>query len=120
MANDEMHLIKEDRWLPSLWGDDVSTAEEKNASSQVLRKSAPLRLYFYYGTTDYWVDSTIRDALIAQRSQRSNPSASSLPSMKISEHPEIPHTFSLDDRHMRIVAEEIAGYLGEIRKRVFA
>jgi hypothetical protein len=40
--------------------------------------------------------------------------------MKISEHPEIPHTFSLDDRHMRIVAEEVAGHLGEIRQRVFA
>jgi hypothetical protein len=118
MANDEMHMIKEDRWLPSLWGDDVSTAKEQTTSAHHHQK---LKLYFYYGHSDYWVDSTLRDALIAQRSKRSDASqAGNLPSMKISEHPEIPHTFSLDDRHMRIVAEEVAGYLGEIRQRVFA
>jgi tRNA(His) 5'-end guanylyltransferase len=120
MANDEMHLIREDRWLPSLWGDDVSIAEERNASSQ----DHQLKLYFYFGESDYWVDSSIRDALIAQRSKRNDSSSSlqttNLPSMKISKHPEIPHTFSLDDRHMRIVAEEVAEYLREIRRRVFA
>jgi hypothetical protein len=112
MANDEMHLIKEDRWLPALWGDDGETSSS-SSPSQTPDHRLRLKLYFYFGARDYWVDSALRDELISTRKSRGCST-----SMEICPRPEIPHTFSLDAAHLRVVADEVVRYLAEVRARV--
>lgn len=115
MANDEMRLIKANRWPDEFWGIEKVTEQTVNESlsSPIIPKA---KLYFYFGENDYWVDNNIRDALIAQRASRGDAATEDLPQMRVDTNG-IPHTFSLDIEHTKIVAKEVAEYICEIKER---
>lgn len=118
MANDEMKLIKEDKWLPELWG---VTATHSGAATATLPLSDAhkLKLYFYWGANDYWVDNKIRDALIKQRGRREGDNETrDWPHMQIAGNSDIEHCFSLNPEHSQIVATEVANYLLEVKHRI--
>ena len=117
MANDEMKLIKEDKWLPELWG--VTSDRSGAATASIAHADAhKLKLYFYWGANDYWVDNKIRDALIRQRGSRTtDPSTRDWPHMQIASNSDIEHCFSLNPEHMQIVATEVANYLRDVKAR---
>ncbi|SMQ53327.1 unnamed protein product [Zymoseptoria tritici ST99CH_3D7] len=122
MANQEMHEIKEDKWHPAnLWGllpheydfdgADTSTTETHDAPRT--------RLFFYWGNDDYWVNNDSRDSLIASRAQTSDKKTHSRAKMMIDQS-DIPHPFSMETKHTKIVAAHVAEFIGELREQLAA
>jgi hypothetical protein len=117
-----MHEIKEDKWHPAhLWGllpheHDVDGADTSTTETNA-ENTPRTKLFFYWGNDDYWVNNDSRDSLIAARAQTSDLRTSSRARMVIDQN-NIPHPFSMEVKHTKIVAEHVAEFIGEMRDQL--
>jgi hypothetical protein len=118
MANQEMHEIKEDKWHPAnLWGilphDHDATDGADTTTTEAHDGTTPeTKLFFYWGNDDYWVNNDSRDALIASRAHTEDRKSHS---KMLVDQGDIPHPFSLEMKNVKIVAEHVADFVGELR-----
>ncbi|KAK4548431.1 hypothetical protein LTR36_009341 [Oleoguttula mirabilis] len=117
MAHHEMVQMSHDKWSDDLWGvrplqEAASTAMGKS----VVKPAARLRLYFYWGRDDHWIECATRNKLIRTRGRtrlgrRGSVGEENKPLMEIDRNG-VPHGFCI--RHSEVIAEKVAEYVTEI------